>query len=90
MIRWVAVVVVLLAGVFGWMQWMQSQESLLPEEIVFGNGRIEAVQVDVACKFAGRIERVLTKEGDLVTAGQTIARMDTLQLDASLAQAKAQ
>lgn len=55
-----------------------------------GNGRIEAVQVDIATKFTGRVTEVLAKEGDLVEKGQIVAKMDTLQLEASLAQAQAQ
>jgi HlyD family secretion protein len=46
--------------------------------------------VDVAVKFAGRIEEVVIREGDLVQSGQLLARMDTDELEATLAQAKAQ
>ncbi len=83
----VALAAVALVGYY----WWQSQQlDPLPEGIVSGNGRIEAVQVDVATKFSGRIEEVLAKEGDLVEPGQVLVRMDARQLDASLAQAQAQ
>ena len=78
------------AAFLGFLWWKAQQPEPLPEGIVVGNGRIEAVQVDVATKFSGRIRDVLAKEGDLVQAGQVLARMDTLQLEASLAQAQAQ
>ncbi|QDV24792.1 HlyD family secretion protein [Aureliella helgolandensis] len=73
-----------------WRLWLAQQPEPLPAGIAMGNGRIEAVQVDVATKFAGRIEELLVKEGDLVEPGELIARMDTLQLEATLAQAQAQ
>ncbi len=57
---------------------------------VQGNGRIEATEVDVAAKAAGRVADILVNEGDFVKAGDVIARMDTRALDAQLAQARAQ
>ena len=65
-------------GAYGWQQWRASQES---QGLASGNGRIEATEVDVATKFAGRVAEILVQEGDFVTAGQPLARMqiDTLQ-----------
>ena len=57
---------------------------------VQGNGRIEATEVDVAAKTAGRVAEILVNEGDFVKAGDVIARMDTRSIEAQLAQAKAQ
>ncbi len=57
---------------------------------VQGNGRVEAVEVDVAAKSAGRVAEILVNEGDFVNAGDVIARMDTRAIDAQLAQAVAQ
>ena len=49
-IRIAVVAAVAVEGYFGW-QWCLAQKpDPLPEEIVFGNGRIEAVQVDIAAK----------------------------------------
>ncbi|MCG3201724.1 MAG: hypothetical protein NFCOHLIN_01594 [Gammaproteobacteria bacterium] len=55
-----------------------------------GNGRIEAVEIDVATRVAGRLADVLVKEGEFVQAGQVLARIDTEPLDAQRRQAKAQ
>jgi HlyD family secretion protein len=55
-----------------------------------GNGRIEAVEIDVAAKSSGRIKEILVREGEFVTAGQVVATMDTETLDAQLRQAEAQ
>ena len=46
----------------------------LPPGIVAGNGRIEADQIDIATKFAGRVAELLVDEGDMVKAGQIVAR----------------
>ncbi len=73
-----------------WWSWQSRDDEQLPNGIVSGNGRIQADRVDVAVKFAGRIEQVLVEEGDLVQPGQLLARMDTAELEATLAQAKAQ
>jgi HlyD family secretion protein len=49
---------------------------------VSGNGRIEATEIDIATQQAGRIAEVLVDEGDLVAAGQVVARMDLPALEA--------
>ena len=54
------------------------------------NGRIEATQIDIATKLAGRIREILVAEADFVEAGQVLARMDVQTLEAELAQAQAQ
>lgn len=64
--------------------------SSLLEGFASGNGRIETTQVDIATKLPGRLEAVLAKEGDLVKKGDILARLDTNELQARLAQAKAQ
>lgn len=74
----------------GWYWWQRQQAAALPPGIASGNGRIEAEQVDVATKIAGRVEAVLVHEGDMVRAGQVLARMDTRELEAALRQTEAQ
>lgn len=54
-----------------------------------GNGRIEATEVDVSAKLAGRIEEILVKEGDFVKQGQPLVRMQISTLEAQLAEAQA-
>lgn len=69
--------------------WVLLRPSGPGEGFVSGNGRIEATEIDVATKLAGRLEELLVREGDFVTAGQPLARMqlDTLraQRDEALA-----
>lgn len=54
-----------------------------------GNGRIEAVEIDIAAKTAGRIKAILVSEGDFVTTGQVVATMDTEVLEAQRREAEA-
>ncbi|MCM2504367.1 HlyD family efflux transporter periplasmic adaptor subunit [Aureimonas altamirensis] len=55
-----------------------------------GNGRIEAVEIDVATKSPGRLRSIDVEEGAFVTAGQVLAQMDTDQLTAHRRQAEAE
>lgn len=70
--------------------WKMQSISSVPAGFAEGNGRIEAVSVDVAAKAAGRISRVLVKEGDLVQAGQPLVELDSRQIKVALVQAQAE
>jgi len=54
-----------------------------------GNGRLEATEINIAAKLAGKIEQLLVDEGDYVKAGQTLVQMQTNTLKAELEQANA-
>ena len=89
--RWViASVLVIAAAVGGIYAWYEMRPAGIPAGFVASNGRIEATEIDVATKYAGRIEQVLVREGDTVDAEQVVARMDTSELLAQLHQAQAQ
>jgi multidrug efflux pump subunit AcrA (membrane-fusion protein) len=62
----------------------------MPEGIVKSNGRIEATQVDVAAKYAGRIATMTVEEGDEVTAGQVVATISSPEYEAQLRGTQAQ
>lgn len=66
------------------------QHDRLPDYLVSTNGRIEATEVDVATKLAGRVTEVRAREGDLVGASEILARLDTATLEAQLRQAQAE
>ena len=70
--------------------WWHTRQGGLPIGIASGNGRIEADEIDIDTKFAGRIAEMLADEGDMVKAGQVLARMDTQDLAASLKKSEAQ
>jgi HlyD family secretion protein len=61
----------------------------LPEGIVKSNGRIEATQVDVSSKYAGRLSEVTVEEGSSVRQGQVIAKLTSPEYEAQLRAAKA-
>ena len=73
-----AAVVIALA----WWGWTKFADSGPGEGFVSGNGRIEATEIDIATKLPGRIEDILVREGDFVSAGQPLARMQLETLEA--------
>lgn len=75
------------AALFG--LWRLRQDEL-PAGIVSGNGRLEATEVDVATKLAGRIVSLTPREGDQVERGQIIATLDAESIAAQLRAAEAQ
>lgn len=80
----------LLAGASGGYHWWHRLHPGLPASVVFGNGRLEADEINIDTKYAARIGEMLADEGDLVKAGQVLARMDTRDLQASLKKSEAQ
>ena len=70
--------------------WWRLQQGGLPPGIASGNGRIEADEIDIDTKFAGRIAEMFVDEGDMVKGGQVLARMDTQDLAAELKRSEAQ
>lgn len=83
-----AIIVVAAGAAFA--AWQYLQPKGLPEGLASGNGRIEAVEIDVAAKIAGRVTEILADEGDFVRAGQILAKMDTAVLEAQRREAEAQ
>jgi len=53
------------------------------------SGFIEGEEVTIAAEMGGRVEALLVEEGDTVTAGQEVLRLDRSLLNAQLAQAQA-
>ena len=62
----------------------------LPTGIAKSNGRIEATQIDVGAKYAGRLSQVLVNEGDDVTAGLVVAKISSPEYEAQLRGAQSQ
>ncbi len=74
--------------------------SFLPQEIVTAapvelrqvlllSGSLRAVDLaTVKARVAGEVREILVREGEAVRAGQVVARMDTTEYDAKLAQAR--
>lgn len=83
-------VLVLAAVVCGWFIWKALNPSGFGEHFVSGNGRIEATEIDISTKLAGRIDDILVHEGDFVEAGQRLANMQVQVLTAQRDEARAQ
>jgi HlyD family secretion protein len=88
--QWIVAAVVAALAVGGYYAWKAMNGSGLPDGIASGNGRIEATEIDISTKSAGRIREILANEGSFVKQGEILARMDTDQLESQRAQAEAQ
>lgn len=64
--------------------WQQAK----PEPTIL-TGMVEVKEVDVASKIPGRIDTILVKKGQVVHKGQLLARLESKEIDAKVAQAKA-
>jgi len=78
----------LAAGFFAWQQWKVDRS--LPEGLILANGRLEGDRYTVASRFAGRVSKLLVREGDDVRQGQVLARLQDDQAQARLGQAQAE
>lgn len=70
--------------------WWALRPPGLPQGFAGSNGRIEATEVDIATKTAGRIDAILVKEGQFVRKGEVLARMDIRVLNEQRLEAAAQ
>ena len=77
-------------AVLAWGVWTMTRSKGLGDDFVSGNGRIEATEIDVATKYAGRVVHIFVREGDFVKAGQVLAQMQTDVLTAQRDEARAQ
>ena len=85
-----ALALIALAGGAGAYYFWRQSLTALPAGIVSSNGRLEADEIDISTKFAGRVAELLVTEGSMVKGGQVVARMDTRDQEASLKRAEAQ
>jgi len=88
---WLALACLIVVGgaAAGYVAWKQYQASALPAGIVSVNGRVEATQVDISTKIPGRVMQIIPHEGDMVSPGEIVARIDTSETAAQLHQAQA-
>lgn len=88
----VVIAIIAAVGVIAYLGWARLKPSDPGEGFISGNGRIEATEIDVATKLPGRLDQLLVREGDFVTVGQPLARMqlDTLHAQRDEAEANRQ
>ncbi|MFT4183860.1 MAG: HlyD family efflux transporter periplasmic adaptor subunit [Rhizobium sp.] len=89
-LKWLLAGAIAIAAFSGYFAWNAPSRKPLPVGIASGNGRLEAVEIDIAAKAAGRLKDILVGEGQFVKAGQSLAQMDTVQLVARKRQAEAE
>jgi biotin carboxyl carrier protein len=86
-VRIVTIVAVVMGLLFIWKVFFASPS--LPASIVALSGRIEGDDSAVAPKTSGKTLEITVREGDSVTAGQVIARLDDTQIRAQEQAARA-
>ncbi|ELY2356188.1 efflux RND transporter periplasmic adaptor subunit [Salmonella enterica] len=86
LVWWGAGILVVVAAIAWWML----RPAGIPEGFAASNGRIEATEVDIATKIAGRIDTILVSEGQFVRQGEVLAKMDTRVLQEQRLEAIAQ
>lgn len=79
-------VITLVVAVAAWWLWLRQPP--LPEGLIQANGRIEGDHYAVAGKIPGKVAELLAREGDLVTQGQVLLRLDDKQIRARVEQAR--
>ena len=86
----VALVVIAVAGL-GFSLIKNYQDNAIYRNPAFasGNGRLEATEVNISTKLAGKIEKILVEEGDYVKKEQKLVQMQVNTLKAELAQDQA-
>jgi HlyD family secretion protein len=73
-------------GVGVWYAFFRPQ----PKNFIPFSGRIEGYETDVSTKGAGRIETITVREGETVTKGQLLVRLDDAEVQSELAAANSQ
>ncbi len=87
----ILILIILAVAGLGWYMYESKKTAAILNDPNFthGNGRIEATEVNIATKLAGKIEVVNVREGDFVKKNDKIAKIQTNVLEAQLAQANA-
>jgi len=84
----IAVVVIVVAAAPSALRRLAASDP--PDGFAKSNGRVEAVEIDIAARASGRVETIFAREGQLVSAGETLAKLDTAVLEAQLRESEAQ
>lgn len=86
----VVIAVVVVAAVVAYLVWQNVRNTGFGPGFASGNGRIEATEINISTKLAGRIDSIEVDEGDFVHEGDKLVVMQTNTLYAQLGEAKAQ
>ena len=70
--KWIkSLAAISIIGIVAWLVWRELQPDGPDWGITSGNGRIEATEIDIATRVAGRLAEVLVEEGEFVEVAQT-------------------
>jgi HlyD family secretion protein len=83
----VAVVLAIAVGVTAWRLTAAGEGE---HEALTASGTIEATDADLGFQAPGRVLEIAVREGDRVEQGQVLARLDTREVEAAVAAARAQ
>lgn len=88
----VALLLAVTASAADWRSWLPSGQraAAVVQGAIVASGHVEATEHHLAAKVGGRIEEVAFEEGDRVRAGQTLARISTVDARLALAAARAE
>lgn len=67
--------IVVAATILGFLVWQGNGDGAVPEGFARGNGRVEAVEIDVASKLPGRIETIWFGRASLSRRGNRWPRL---------------
>ncbi len=82
-----AAVIIGTVGAGGW--WYYREKGVDANELVL-HGNVDIRQVELAFNANGRIAQMLVREGDAVKKGQLLAELDTVRLQRTVAEVRAQ
>jgi HlyD family secretion protein len=70
--------------------WALTRNSDTADGALVASGTVEATDADLGFQMAGRLSELGPREGDRVTVGEELARLDSRELEARVAAARAQ
>ena len=77
---------VLFAGLAGggYAIWRDHEREAILDGFARANGRVEATQIVISSKLPGELLDVFVREGDDITAGQVLARVESDEIEAQV------
>ncbi|MCI0406420.1 MAG: efflux RND transporter periplasmic adaptor subunit [candidate division Zixibacteria bacterium] len=89
MLKKVIPILVLAFGLLFLLIYVQATKDSNKEGVLSGSGTIEATEVEISSKLAGRVEVITKEEGDSVAKGELLAQLEHKELSAQLKVAEA-
>ena len=87
---WIVAAILILVAAGSALVYFRMQPERQAPQVVFGSGRIEADEVRLAPEVAGRLLENRAREGQVIGAGETVARIDPVDFELQTSQAAAQ